>query len=388
MNWLVLASLLWMSGPRTPACLICLPVPTTSPADYLLESELVVVAREDPGAPYWLRVVKTLKGDASGVDREFFLEGALQPGPSLNRNREVICAYGSREGRSQPEWARIGNADVAFAPLVDEILERGEQWKADPKERASFFAKYLSHRNQQVRSLAHLEVARAPYDQIREFAGALSPEELRSSLQNFRLTDWHPLYILLLAQSDEDIDHQLIAGKVRAAAKSGRSLHLAAWLTGWIEFNPDAAFDFLQENYLSGPARDATEIRALALALSVHGNRGHQYLRPRITQAYQQILERHPAMATGIVTDLMTWEQWGLAEAIVPIISDPPPGLDQASLLQLQAYLRKADEKSPPPVARPGSGSKRALLLILLAVLTAIPVGLSLRRWKSGRVGR
>ena len=189
MNWLVLASLLWMSGPRTPACLICLPVPTTSPADYLLESELVVVAREDPGAPYWLRVVKTLKGDASGVDREFFLEGALQPGPSLNRNREVICAYGSREGRSQPEWARIGNADVAFAPLVDEILERGEQWKADPGERASFFAGYLDHRNQQVRTLAHLEVARAPYDQIREFAGALSPEELRSSLQNFRLTD-------------------------------------------------------------------------------------------------------------------------------------------------------------------------------------------------------
>ena len=27
-----------------------------------------------------------------------------------------------------------------------------------------------------------------------------SPEELRASLENFRLTEWHPLYILLLAQ--------------------------------------------------------------------------------------------------------------------------------------------------------------------------------------------
>ena len=385
MGLLVLAALLLGAGSRSHGCLICLPIPTTSPADYLLDSDLVVIAREDPGAPYWLRIVKVLKGDASGVEREFFLEGPLQPAPSPNRNREVICAYGSREGRSQPEWARVGDADIAFTPLVDEILKRRQQWKADPKERASFFAEYLGHRNQQVRALAHLEVARAPYDQIRGFSGALSPEELRSSLQNSRLTDWHPLYILLLAQSSEDIDHQLIAGKVRAAAEAGRNLHLAAWLTGWIEFGPDAAFDFLQGNYLSGPARDAAEIRALSLALSVHGNRGHQYLRPRIMQAYQKILERHPTMATGIVTDLMAWEQWGLAEAIVPIISDPPPGLDQASLLQLQSYLRKAAERSPAPGALPESGSRRVLLLILLAVLIAIPVRLSLRRWKPGR---
>ena len=384
----------WLTGlllfpavwPAAHACLICLPVPTTSPADYLLESELIVIAREDPGAPYWLRIGKVLKGDASGVDRDFFLESPLQTGPSLNRNREVICAYGSREGRSQPEWARVGDADVAFAPLVHEILQLGEQWKANPRERASFFARYLAHRNQQVRALAHLEVARAPYDQIREFAGSLSPEELRASLQNFRLTDWHPLYILLLAQNEEAVDHQLITDKVRSAAESRRTLHLAAWVTGWIENDPEAALEFVEANYLSDNRRETAEIRAISQALSVHGNRGHVHLRNRIVKGYQQVLEQHPMLAPGIVTDLMAWEQWGLADSILPIVMTPPPGLDQAVLLQLRAYLRKAGEVTTRDEQSTGTSyTGRALGFVLLALLISVPVGLSLWRWRAGR---
>ena len=385
-RWLALLFLLMQMGPPSHACLICLPVPTTSPADYLLESELIVIAREDPGAPYWLRIGKVLKGDASGVDRDFFLESPLQPGPSLNRNQEVICAYGSPEGRSQPEWARVGAADVTFTPLVHEILQRGEQWKTNPKERAAFFAGHLGHRNQQIRTLAHLEVARAPYDQIREFAGALSPEELRSSLQNFRLTAWHPLYILLLARGGEPQDHQLIAGKVRSAAQSKRTLHLAAWVTGWIENDPEAALEFVEANYLSDNQRDAAEIRAIFRALSVHGNRGHVHLRDRIVKGYQQVLAQHPMLAPGIVSDLMAWEQWGLADSILPIISTPPPGMDQASLLQLRAYLRKAGEVTVRDEQSTGTSYPgRALGFVLLALLVAFPVGLSLWRWRAGR---
>ena len=114
MGLLVLAALLLGAGSRSHGCLICLPIPTTSPADYLLDSDLVVIAREDPGAPYWLRIVKVLKGDASGVEREFFLEGPLQPAPSQNRNREVICAYGSREGA--PSLSGTGSG-MRISPL-------------------------------------------------------------------------------------------------------------------------------------------------------------------------------------------------------------------------------------------------------------------------------
>ena len=384
----------WLTGlllfptmwPAAHACLICLPVPTTSPADYLLGSKVIVLAREDPGSPYWLRTVKVLKGDPTGIDRDFFLESPLRPGLSPNRKREVICAYGSQEGSPKPEWAWVGAADATFTPMVEEILQRGERWKINPDERTAFFAGLLDHRDQQVRALAHLEVARAPYDKIREFAGALAAEDLRASLQNFRLTEWHPLYILLLAQGGEPRDHQLIAGKVRSAEESKRTLHLAAWVTAWIEIDPKDALEFVERHYLANGLREAGEIRAISRALSVHGNRGHVHLRDRIVGAYRQILGRQPGLAPGIVTDLMAWERWNLTDSIVPIVMTPPPDMDQASLLQLRAYLRKAGEVNAGNEQSAGtSRASRTLVFVVLALLMAIPIGLSLGRWRAGR---
>ena len=383
--WVTAVFVLVPPLPRALACLICLPVPTTSPVDYLLEADLVIVAREDPGAPYWLTTTEVLSGDATGLDRSFFLEAPLRPGPSLDRNREVICSYGSYEGLSQPEWARVGDADGDFSALVTKILENREQWQLHPDKRATYFSSRLGHRNQQIRTVAHIEVARAPYDQIRQFEGILPFPELRSSLQNFRLTDWHPLYILLLSLSGQAEDLALISGKVRSAAATGLSLHLAAWVTAWIEMEPEKALTFLTEEYLSGSPRDPAESRAIFRALSVHGNRGHQHLRERITEAYRHILKQHPQMASEVVEDLMIWKQWGLKNSLRPIMMDPSSGLDQGSRLQIAAYLRNAEDISVTAPPDRKTELRRGLLLSVLLLLVAFPAGLSLYRWRAKR---
>ena len=383
--WVTAALVLIPPLPPARACLICLPVPTASPVDYLLGAHLIVVAREDSGAPYWLTTTEILSGDTTRLGRSFFLEAPLLTDSSLGRNREVICAYGPHEEISHPEWARVGDADGDFRALVTKILENREQWQLHPDKRATYFSSYLDHQNQQIRALAHLEVARAPYDQIREFKGILPFPELRSSLQNFRLTDWHPLYILLLALSGEPEDLALISGKVRSAATTGLSLHLAAWVTAWIQMEPEKALTFLTEEYLSGSPRDPAESRAIFRALSVHGNRGHQHLRERITEAYRHILNQHPQMASEVVRDLMMWEQWGLADSLRSITKNPKSGLDQASLLQVAAYLRKAGDA--PETGRHDIQTKVhwSLLLSVLLLLVAFPAGLSLYRWREKR---
>ena len=75
------------------ACLICLPVPTTSAVENLLEAEYVVVAREDPDDPSSLRTVEVLKGEPAGRPDRFFVESPATPTVPLTSRRMVVCAY-------------------------------------------------------------------------------------------------------------------------------------------------------------------------------------------------------------------------------------------------------------------------------------------------------
>lgn len=369
------------------ACQICLPIPTTSAAEYLLEADVVVLAREDPQNLFSLRTVEVLKGKpAEAKKMELFLDSQSRRTLSFYPQRKIICVYQSSGTNSG--WLRIGTADRAFGPLVREILDRESEWKDRPIERVNYFAKFLGHKNSQIRTLAHLEVARAPYDEIKNFAGILPAENLRIFLKNFRLFEWHALYILLLAQSGEEQDHKLIVERVRSAEKFATTTQLAAWATAWIEIEEEAALDFLHERYLNNSERKPEGVRAIIAALSVQGTRGHTHLRERIVEGYRSALENYPILAPQIVTDLMAWKSWNLAELVAAVLDAPPPKLGRAALLQLRTYARQAEEAMAAASrgrGDDGEGEGSVFILVVLAAPILIPVGLGVRAKRNRR---
>ncbi len=273
-------------------------------------------------------------------------------------------------------------ADEGLGPIVREILEpaRVAAWKNNPSLRLDYFVSFLGHRNAQLRTLAHLEVARAPYHEIKRVAGVLSAEEIRAFLEDVRMLEWHALYILLLAQTGEEIDQRLIEEKVRTAERLRSAHQLAAWATAWIEVDPAAATDFLIDRYLGNTKRDQNELQQVLMALSVHGSRGHTHLRDRIVEAYRSLLQHHPALATGMVTDLAAWKRWELAEAVGEIVDSPPATLDRAAILQLRAYLRQADEPGQSTAGgTPSAGADGgSVTTVLVLALILAPIALSL----------
>ena len=63
-----------------------------------------------------------------------------------------------------------------------------------------------------------------------------------------------------------------------------------------------------------------------------------------------------------------------------------PRQILQATLLQLRVYLRKAAKVTAGNEQSAGtSRAGRTLVFVVLALLMAIPIGLSLVRWRAGR---
>ena len=237
------------------ACQICLPFPKKSVADYLLEADAVVLAREDPEKPFSLRAVEVLKGEVEEMEVDLFLDSTSRRVLSLFPEREIVCVY--REGESESGWRRVGVTDANFEPVVRNILASAEEWKASPDARLNYFAPFLGHEDEQLRVLAHLEVARAPYNEIRKLGGVLSRGEIRSFLGNIRNAEWHALYILFLAQSEVEDDRERIRKSIRSGAEFGLSLQLAAWATAYVEIDEEEAIDFITARYECG--RDQNE---------------------------------------------------------------------------------------------------------------------------------
>lgn len=336
---------LGIGGPwPASACQICIPFPKKSTADFLIEAEAVVLAREDPERPFHFAPVETLKGDPGDEKIDLFLDSTTRRVLAAYPDRSIVLAR--RTDGDKNQWRRIGTADADLSPIVKDVLAASAAWEKEPEQRIEFFARRLGHDNPQVRTLAHLEIARAPYDEIRNCNAVLSPEEIRAFLNNMRYAEWHSLYILLLAQSEDSADRDLIRDSFASTARFNLSLRLAAWATALIEIQEEEGVAEIEERYFRNATRKPEELQAVLQALSVHGTNGHTHLRDRIVAAYGTLLENHPSMALLVVHDLTAWKRTNFGKEIAEYLAEKPQDLDFRTTLQLRAYVRSANGNS------------------------------------------
>jgi hypothetical protein len=324
-----LSALLFVLIEATQACQLCVQFPNKSAADHLLAARTAILARE---ASFAYKPIEVLKGTAPESKIDLLVDSSTRRMLTANPTHSILLAE-SPDGK----WQRIGVVNTEFDPVVRKVLSSGAQWKTDPRSRISYFTSLLSHHNPQIRTLAYLEVGRAPYDEIRQMGKLIPRVQIRGFLGNLQYVEWHPLYILLLAQEAEDQDRATIARSFRSATRFGITTRLAAWSTAYIEIAGEQAIDEIEQNILKNLTRTPEVLQEVTKALSIHGTYGSEKLRNRIVASYQTLVATHPEMICIVAKDLTTWKRPELHDEISKHL----------------ATSHEKDDESPHPSSHP-----------------------------------
>jgi len=325
------------------ACQICIPYPDITLADRLLQGKTVIMAREKIDKPYTFYSVEVLKGTIEKSDFDAFINTTARR--MLKQNPDDVVVFRQQDGKA--EWLYTAYADIEYQRFICAILEQSSRWNefGGNRNRIDFFAERLNHKDQQIWEQAYLEIGRAPYASIKRIAGTVPRRQIREFLAQFRLVEWHSLYILMLGQSRHPDDVAYIRNTLTAKAAYGMNRNLAAWVPAFIETNPDTGVEEIEKLYFSNKSRTPDEIKAVCQGLSVLGSEGgsrnaSQLIarRQRIVSSYGTLLENHPLMAGPVAKDLISWRERALVEQLTEI-KENDPGLDPDAKMAVTYYL-------------------------------------------------
>ncbi len=342
------------------ACMICIPYPKKTLADSLFESKTVVLAREKnnkkqtffsllknrlwgTGDGKIFYAVQALKGGINGVEFNAFIDYKDRRLLRLFPEDAVVF----RQEDTESNWQYIAYADLDYQEFIRVILRQSLRWEEyrGNLNRIDFFSEYLNHTHQQIREQAHLEVARAPYTTIKRISGTISREQIREALTNRKLNRWHSLYILMLGHSRHPDDLNFIREQLKFTAANGQIENLSAWVTAFIETNPENGVERIENMYFNNKNRTLNELKEVCKSFAVLGSKPGFSATPeffkrrqRFVHGYSILLENHPLMAGQVAKDLMTWQVRAQVELLTKIIENEP-ALDSKSKLAITYYL-------------------------------------------------
>jgi hypothetical protein len=324
-------------GRSAHACTLCVAYPKQSPADFLIDSPCVVLARENPDLPFSYTPIEVLKASQDVAPIDLLLDSKTRRLLSADPGRVVVLAR-EIQGTS---WLSLGVADAEYITIVRRLLAFAPQWQGPQgkSQRVEFFLPLVGNQNATIRELAYLELARAPYETIKRLAPAVPRKNIEPILRDPIFIEWRPLAILLLAQSTVAADKQYIIDSFRSAERIGLTRNLAAWAAASIEVQGVDAVTYIHHCYFSNPDRKRDELIEVVKATSLHGTEGRIDLRDQIVNSYGTLLDVHPSMLEYIVKDLINWDRTELTQRISSIEAKGIT-LDPATQKTVRKYLR------------------------------------------------
>ena len=353
----VSAIALWLAlffATPSMACMVCIPFPEGTAIDDLLEADVVVLARENPDKPFSYIAVEILQGELENPAIDLFVNSNTRRRLSQDPELAMVLVRNRNPQPTQPgerdQWRAIGYATDTYEAIVRSTLQHSVAWQSPhgKQPRYEFFMHYLASPEREVHNLAYLEVGKAPYEIIRQADAFVEPARVHALLNDPLYLEWRRLYILLLGVNASEADATLVRERMHSLSSFNLGLDFSAWATAFIEVDGEQAVDWLEKHYLGNPEREYGELLETLKALSTQGATPFNHLRPRIAESYQVLIETHPKLAGWVARDLVTWQDWRLAEPLAELRSRETT-IDGPSAFAIDYYLGRARHSGKLP---------------------------------------
>jgi hypothetical protein len=307
----LLAAALLLPGVGASACPLCLGAGQQSKAQQLVATPQAVLAvpTADPGR---FRVIQVIKGErtADGMVDGGYPRSGLAPGGATPTNAKPLLLV---RDDPLPTWVILGVIDAARADWLHAFAAGKQGADMSPEEwraRVALVVPHLDDPEALAADLAYAELRSAPYAALRTAKPHLDAAALRRWLADPELAARHPLCLLLLGIAGNAQDAATVEQRLQAAWQSGDAANLSSMLAADLELRGAERMAWVESHYLADPKRSPPEIKAVLLALSVHGNANGAIPRERVIQSYRVFMKAHPEIAGDVAPDLAAWQYW------------------------------------------------------------------------------
>ena len=329
----------------TLACSICMPIPTLTLADRILQATDVVLARSDPADPFSLRTVEQLRGHQAELPAGLFVDSWMRRALSVSTSSAALVVH----DEDRDAWTVVCVADESTQQLIKRILARASEWQSPEAdaERCRFFASLLDHPQRRIREAAYLEIARAPYPVIRELAAKVDMDSIQPMLERPEYADWRPLGILLLALQKTVVTNETVRQRCNQLAKLNSSVNLAAWLTALIEIDGHKGIEWIENEYLLVPSRTSEEVVAVQRALALHGQFGQASIQSSVREALRIGLVEDQYSLAELTKRLDPQIEGVLSDFIRETFEQRAQSMSRIDILTIETYFSSAGQTTP-----------------------------------------
>jgi len=192
----LLSTAILVSGPAF-SCAFDMVKPERTKIDWIVDSEVLVLARPNQEDPFTFNVTQVLTGEYSGSQIGQLVDSITRQRLAANLSATVLFAHDPDNG-----WRRVAFVDESFRSILDTTLEHRLAWQTGmPQSRLEFITELQDSPVPQHRAIVIGELDKVPYADLRKMDLQIPSEELLGDLWTLEGYPYQAIRALLLGLS-------------------------------------------------------------------------------------------------------------------------------------------------------------------------------------------